>query len=162
MSAAILTGQQATTVAPEATAAEVARVLVASKCKAAGVTDSDGKLVGLVSVRDIIKRVVYPGKSVNDVTCRQFMTPNPAAVTEVEAANMERVLTTMAQRGFRHMPVVNTRENMKFVRMLDVLAVTQRVLSPKPGSSQVCNGRYRRTLLAHTCRASSRRAFLVL
>jgi len=130
----------ATTVSPAASAAEVARVLVASRCKAAGVTDVAGKLVGLVSVRDIIKRVVYPGKSVNDVACREFMTPAPSAVTEAEAADVEKVLTTMAQRGFRHMPVVDSSETMIFTRMLDVLSVTQQVLSPKSGSVvQVCS-----------------------
>ena len=131
----------ATTVSPAASAAEVARVLVAARCKAAGVTDTEGKLVGLVSVRDIIKRVVYPGKSVNDVVCKDFMTPSPASVSEAEAADVEKVLTIMAQRGFRHMPVVKSTETMEFTRMLDVLSVTQQVLSPKSGSVVQVRGR---------------------
>ncbi len=145
-------GSGPTSVSPAASAAEVARVLVASRSKAAGVTDSNGRLVGLVSVRDIIKRVVYPGKSVNEVACSDFMTPNPAAVSEAEAADVERVLTIMAQRGFRHMPVVDSKDSMVFTRMLDVLSVTQRVLSPKPGSvvqvSKQPHDRYAKSCMA--------------
>ena len=116
----------ACTVPLTATAAEVAQALVASRSKAAGVVDSDGRLVGLVSVRDIIKRVVYPGKRVAECQVSEFGTMHPRTMTLAEARDRTAALTLMAQHGFRHVPVVNDDGSLS--HMLDVLSVTQEVM----------------------------------
>ena len=64
----------------------------------------DGRLVGIFTERDILRRVVARDLDINGTTLGQVMTPNP----QTTAANrpVSHALHLMHEAGYRHMPVV--------------------------------------------------------
>jgi CBS domain-containing protein len=67
---------------------------------------SSKKLIGIVTDRDLVIKVVAGNRPVDRTTVRDAMTPNPAACREVE--DLDRAVTLMAGRQVRRMPVVDS------------------------------------------------------
>jgi CBS domain-containing protein len=64
------------------------------------------KLIGIVTDRDLVIKVVAGSQPVDRATVRDAMTPNPASCGEGE--DLERAVTLMAGRQVRRMPVVDS------------------------------------------------------
>lgn len=62
------------------------------------------KLVGIISNRDILRKVVGKYKDLSKVSAQDVMTPNPEYVTA--DAPIAYVVNKMAMGGFRHVPVL--------------------------------------------------------
>jgi CBS domain-containing protein len=90
---------------PDQSVREAARVMEQNDCGCVPVEDSaSGKLVGVISDRDIALRVVGQGKS-PDVPIREVMSSDPSCCgpdDDVEVA--ERI---MAERQVRRVPVID-------------------------------------------------------
>jgi CBS domain-containing protein len=88
----------------------------------------DGQLIGILSERDIMNRVVAVGRTPGTTSVTEVMTPNPRAVSTEES--LEECLFIMQEFGFRHLPIVDGRELKGLVSLRDVLmqqaAETQR------------------------------------
>ena len=67
------------------------------------VTEGD-VLVGILSERDIVTRIVAKGMDAGDQIVRDVMTPNPETLTAED--QLVYALNIMAVGGFRHVPVV--------------------------------------------------------
>jgi CBS domain-containing protein len=65
---------------------------------------SAGRLVGIVTDRDIVLKVLADGRSVEDSTVRDAMTANPASCREDD--DVSRAVSLMEERQVRRMPVV--------------------------------------------------------
>lgn len=81
----------------------------------------DGRLVGVFSERDLMTRVVVPGADpratrITDVMTRDLVIAQPDDTYETAAAKM-------AQRGFRHLPVVSAERLLGFLSLRDLLRV---------------------------------------
>jgi len=63
------------------------------------------KLVGIITDRDIVVKVLADGRSVESSTVRDAMTSNP--VTCHEDDDVSRALSAMAERKVRRIPVVD-------------------------------------------------------
>ncbi len=63
------------------------------------------RLVGIVTDRDLVTKVVAGNRSVESATARDAMTANPASVREDD--DVERAMSLMADRQVRRMPVVD-------------------------------------------------------
>ena len=63
------------------------------------------KLVGIVTDRDIVIKVVAGGRGVEGATVRDAMTGNPASCRESD--DVERAVQLMAERQVRRMPIVD-------------------------------------------------------
>jgi CBS domain-containing protein len=63
------------------------------------------RLVGIVTDRDIVVKVVAADRSVDQATVRDAMTANPAACRTDD--DVEKALQLMADRQVRRMPVVD-------------------------------------------------------
>ena len=66
---------------------------------------SSARLVGIITDRDIVVKVVADGRAVEGATVRDAMTPNP--VTCRVDDDLDRALALMAERQVRRMPVVD-------------------------------------------------------
>jgi CBS domain-containing protein len=66
---------------------------------------SSRKLVGIVTDRDIVVRVVAGGRAVENATARDAMTNGPVTCREDE--DVSKALSFMAERKVRRIPVVD-------------------------------------------------------
>lgn len=94
----------------------------------AGVIDNGGNLVGMLTEREILRRifalVVDPtinhanvGKHIDDMTVYDVMIAAPKVLTA--DTDIEQALETMTELGFRFMPVVNRHNSRKPIGLVD-------------------------------------------
>lgn len=79
----------------------------------------NGELVGILSERDIMNRVVASGRTPGTTAVSEVMTANPRAVSADES--IEECLFIMREFGFRHLPIVNGKELKGLVSLRDIL-----------------------------------------
>jgi CBS domain-containing protein len=89
---------------PRATVRMVSEAMATEETGAIVVLD-EGKLVGIISERDIVGRVVAKGLDPQNVPVSDVMTRDVRTVTE--DVLVRRALELMHQGRFRHLPVVN-------------------------------------------------------
>jgi signal-transduction protein with cAMP-binding, CBS, and nucleotidyltransferase domain len=88
-------------------AASVAAAVEAMRLYATGcllVTDRD-RLVGVFTDRDLLTRVLAPGRPVGTTTVRAVMTPDPVTVEPKDS--VRTAIRRMQTGGYRHLPVVD-------------------------------------------------------
>jgi CBS domain-containing protein len=91
------------TVTPGATITELLALLAEKNVGAVPVVEGD-RLVGIVSERDIVRRLAAHGAELLEVTVTDIMTTNVTTCAPEDAvADLARVMTS---RRFRHLPVV--------------------------------------------------------
>jgi len=100
------------------TVLEAARYMMEHNIGAVAVL-RDNELVGILSERDIMNRVVAVGRTPGTTAASEVMTPNPRAVSIDES--IEECLFIMREFGFRHLPIVDGRELKGLVSLRDVL-----------------------------------------
>jgi CBS domain-containing protein len=66
----------------------------------------DRRLVGIVTDRDIVVKVVAPGKSVDQSIVKDAMTPNPVVCREDD--ELDQALKLMKERQVRRLPIVDS------------------------------------------------------
>lgn len=72
---------------------------------AVGVIDKDGRLIGIFTERDLMRRVVRPGLAAHDTRVEEVMTRDPLiAPQEMEASDAFEFMT---DKHFRHLPIVD-------------------------------------------------------
>ncbi len=87
-----------------ATIAEAADVLERYDIGALVVID-DGQIAGLLSERDVLRKVVGQRLSADTITVAAAMTPDPVTVQEGDA--LAGAIAKMESGHFRHLPVVD-------------------------------------------------------
>ena len=100
------------------TVLEAARYMMEHNVGAVPVVRS-GDLVGILSERDIMNRVVAVGRTPGTTDVSEVMTPNPRAVPADET--IEECLFIMREFGFRHLPIVDGKQLKGLVSLRDVL-----------------------------------------
>lgn len=85
----------------------VARLMKQHDVGAIPVVDSRAskRLVGIVTDRDIVVKVVAEGRQVDEATVSEAMTSNPASCRDED--DVDQALALMAERQVRRMPVVD-------------------------------------------------------
>ena len=82
----------------------------------------NGELIGIVSERDVMNRVVAVGRTPGTTQISEVMTANPRAVDVDET--VEECLFLMKEYGFRHLPIVSGKELKGLVSLRDLLLKT--------------------------------------
>jgi len=90
---------------PETVLTDVAKLMVDADCGEIPVVDASNKLVGVVTDRDIVCRVVAKGKNPASVKAGECMSQPVVSVTE--DATLEEVVSAMEDNQIRRVPVVD-------------------------------------------------------
>ena len=106
-------------VGPDASVQDAIDLLAAHNVGAMLVMDERGKVVGILSERDIVRKVSLRGKSSDEIKVRQVMTPK---VLYVEAnQTVEECMALMNEKGIRHLPVYENGVLLGLISIRDVL-----------------------------------------
>lgn len=89
---------------PEASVYEAACVMTRANCGSVLVISSNNELLGILTERDLMKRVMAKALDPARTPIHKVMTPHPRCVAP-EMRVSDAVLI-MIERGFRHLPVV--------------------------------------------------------
>jgi CBS domain-containing protein len=97
-------GSNVFTVRLEHTISEAAALLTTKKVGVAVVCDAKGKLVGVLSERDIVKGISQYGKGALEMAVRNVM--SSPVVTCAPGDSVKAIMEVMTERRIRHLPVV--------------------------------------------------------
>ena len=78
-----------------------------------------GKLVGIFSERDLMKRVVAEGRNPGSTCLAEVMTDDPLTINLNE--ELEGCMALMRQHSFRHLPVCHEGQLVGIVSLRDIL-----------------------------------------
>jgi len=97
--------QEAAKVSVEASAADAIRTMLDRRVGAVGVIDSAGRVAGIFTERDVLRKLALRQDNPETTPVRDLMT------TPVEMATLAtgpgEALITMVERHFRHLPIVD-------------------------------------------------------
>ena len=79
----------------------------------------NGKLVGIFSERDLMKRVVSEGCDPRSTCLAEVMTQEPLTIGTNE--DLEYCIALMREHGFRHLPVCHEGQLVGIVSLRDIL-----------------------------------------
>ncbi len=90
---------------PNASVHAAACVMTRANCGSVLVIDQGSRLLGIVTERDLMTRVLAKALDPNTTPLSRIMTPNPQCVRpELKVAD---AVLIMIERGFRHLPVLD-------------------------------------------------------
>lgn len=79
----------------------------------------NGKLVGIFSERDLMRRVVAEGRDCCSTCMAEVMTDDPLTVSTSE--ELGNCMALMRRHGFRHLPVCHEGQLVGIVSLRDIL-----------------------------------------
>ena len=100
------------------TVLEAARLMMENNIGALPVMRS-GELVGIVSERDIMNRVVAIGRMPGTTKVSEIMTANPKSIHMDES--IDNSLFLMREFGFRHLPITDGKQLKGLISLRDLL-----------------------------------------
>jgi CBS domain-containing protein len=116
---AVLHPREPLTLAPTANVGEAMRTMLAQDVGALLVVDAAGKLLGILSERDLLTKVAgihadYAGRPISE-----FMTPDPDTVSANNT--LAFALHKMDTGGYRHMPLVHDGRPAGVISVRDIM-----------------------------------------
>lgn len=116
----IISNQELTILPPETTVRE-ASAIMASRGISAVMISEDGRLAGIFTERDLVRRVVAADRDPAKTPLSDVMTPQPDTLHPSDTA--ANALQRMRARGFRHLPVLDGDSIVGMVSIRDLFAV---------------------------------------
>ena len=104
---------------PNDTVKKAIDLLFDHKIGAIPVCESDGKLVGILSERDILKGLHNRSKDVLSARIKDLMTTE--VIVGVPEDELEEILKTMTEKGVRHLPVMTGPNVIGMLSIRDVI-----------------------------------------
>ncbi|MGH6866369.1 MAG: CBS domain-containing protein [Methyloceanibacter sp.] len=112
-------GREVVTAPPDMPLLAIAELLGVKGIGCVVVTGTDGKVAGIVSERDIVRRIARVGAKVLKEPVEASMTKT--VVTCRESDTIDRLMGEMTSHRFRHMPVVERGRLIGLVSIGDVV-----------------------------------------
>jgi CBS domain-containing protein len=112
-------GYRVVTVAPLQSVASVVDLLTQNRIGAAPVTDADGRLVGIISERDVIRGLSEHREAALTMAAEQLMTRE--VMTCAPGSSIVELMEVMTNQRIRHLPVVQNGALAGIVSIGDVV-----------------------------------------
>jgi CBS domain-containing protein len=112
-------GREVTTIVPDKTLGEAARLLSEQKIGALVVTGADHRVAGIISERDIVKSVAKNGSDALKLAIGSVMTRE--VVTCGLHDTMAELMSRMTAGRFRHVPVIEHDKLAGIISIGDVM-----------------------------------------
>ncbi|ASJ00475.1 CBS domain-containing protein [Thermococcus gorgonarius] len=112
--------RKAVLVRPDDTIHKAARILARNKVGSAVVVDENEEIVGIITDRDILDKVVAKGKDPKNVLVKEVMTKKP--VTIEDDYTIQDAIDKMMEKGIRRLLVTRLGKPVGFVTAADLLA----------------------------------------
>jgi len=112
-------GDHLVTSRPEDTLEAAAQLLTTNNIGALPVRDADGRLVGIVSERDLVRRVAEQGARALSYRVGDIMSRDVAKCGAGDS--VKSVMETMSRRHIRHVPVVDGTALVGIISQRDVM-----------------------------------------
>jgi citrate synthase len=109
------------TATPDESIATVAERMRERRVGSVVVVESE-KPVGILTERDLV-RIAAAGDATSDSSVQEWMTPNPDSVAP--DLGVSEAFASLAEHGYRHIPVVDGTELVGMVSMRDLLRIAQ-------------------------------------
>jgi CBS domain-containing protein len=113
-------GGSVVTMAPHRTIDEAIHLLAEKRIGALVVGDAQGRVIGILSERDVMRALATEGAAALDRPVSHYMTEK--VVTCTRRTTIEDVMETMTNGRFRHLPVVEDGHLVGVVSIGDVVA----------------------------------------
>jgi len=104
---------------PDASVHEAACVMTRANCGSVLIMEPPDMLLGILTERDLMTRVLAKGLDTERTSARDVMTPNPICVPPETLVSDAVVL--MLERGFRHLPLVSGKKILGVFSVRDAL-----------------------------------------
>ena len=105
-----MTRRHVLSLGPTATAHEAACLMTRTSCTSVLVIDHGSQLLGIVTDRDLMTRVLAKALSPETTLVCDVMTPHPQTVAP--DMKVSEAVLIMIERGFRHLPIVSPAEKI--------------------------------------------------
>jgi CBS domain-containing protein len=112
-------GREVITAPPDMPLLEIAKLLGTHRIGCIVIAEDDGKLVGIVSERDIVREIARAGASVLTEPVAACMTKSVVSCRESDT--MDLLMAEMTAHRFRHMPVLERGRLAGLVSIGDVV-----------------------------------------
>jgi len=114
-----INGRELVTAGPNDTVKQAIDLLFDHKIGALPVCEADGKLVGIISERDILKGLHNQSKDILNTKVRDLMTRE--VLVGIPEDELEEILKTMTEKGVRHLPVMSGPRVIGMLSIRDVI-----------------------------------------
>jgi CBS domain-containing protein len=94
-------------------------------------TGNDGRVIGVVSERDVVRRIAERGAALLEASVEEIMTAMIVSCSSHDS--IDSVAETMTERRVRHMPVIDDGELVGIVSIGDVVSSRIRQLEKDRG-----------------------------
>ena len=111
-------GREVVTIHPEQAIRDAVELLSSHNIGALVIVDSEDKLVGILSERDVIRRAAVD-ENVFSLPVAEVMTRK--VITGVPQDDLFSVAHTMTERRFRHLPIIDNDRLVGIISIGDVL-----------------------------------------
>ena len=91
-----------------------------------------GKLVGILTERDVLLKAAGADVDLNALTVRELMTPDPVVLKDSDTLAV--ALHNMSVGGFRHIPVISGGEAKRVLSIRDVVRHISPYIPGQPSS----------------------------
>ena len=107
------------TIRPEHAVGEAASLMSTKKVGALVVCDAHGRIVGMLSERDVVTALAQYAKGAYDMPVRNVM--SSPVITCGLSDSVKRIMETMNERHIRHLPVVDGNELIGIISIRDLV-----------------------------------------
>ncbi|HYD29286.1 MAG TPA: CBS domain-containing protein [Azospirillaceae bacterium] len=112
-------GRHVTAILPNETVETATRLLAEKRIGAVLVRDRRGKVVGILSERDIVRRIADKGAAALALKVQELMTSDVKTCKPTDT--VKEVMSVMTLRRIRHLPVMDGEELAGLVSIGDVV-----------------------------------------
>jgi len=102
----------------DSTAYEAASLMTSANIAAIVIVDDNNKVSGIITERDLTRRVVAKGLDPKETPIADVMTENPETLSPDDSAS--DALEMMLSRHFRHLPVIDGEKCVGMVSIRDL------------------------------------------